>query len=347
MNGLAGSSRSDPLAVGLVGAGAIAQTYFEVFRELDEARIVGVADVRPELANSAAEALGCPSYASHSAMADAERLDAVVVCTPPDTHYDIAMSFVERGVAVLCEKPLAIRLSDAEALLEAAERTGVLVTMAAKFRYVTDVIRAKSIVTSGILGDIILFDNVFATRTDMSRRWNSDPDRSGGGVLIDNGTHSVDIVRYFLGPIAEVLAVEGKRVQGLAVEDTVQMFLASAGGVRATVDLSWSIDKQRDSYIEIYGSNGTVRVGWRESKYRQATSHDWVVFGTGYEKVECMRAQVRNFARAVRGRDQLLITAEDALASVEVIEKAYASLADSRWTPVASNGTRRVSAQVP
>ena len=122
------------------------------------------------------------------------------------------------------------------------------------------------------------------------------------GVLIDNGTHSVDIIRYFLGPIAEVLAVEGKRVQTLAVEDTVQLFVRAASGARGTIDLSWSLDKERDSYIEIYGSNGTVRVGWKESKFRQATSHDWVVFGSGYNKIGAMRAQVENFCRALRGR---------------------------------------------
>ena len=139
--------------------------------------------------------------------------------------------------------------------------------------------------------------------------------------------------------IAEVQAVEGKRVQGLAVEDTVRVFIRSAAGVMGNVDLSWSINKELDSYINIYGSNGTISVGWRESKYRQSTSKDWIVFGKGYNKVQAFRSQIENMARAVRGEEKLLITAEDALASVEVIEACYASLRQQNWVPV--NGPAR------
>jgi predicted dehydrogenase len=112
------------------------------------------------------------------------------------------------------------------------------------------------------------------------------------------------------------------------------MFVRTPNGARGTIDLSWSIDKERDSYIAIYGSNGTVRVGWKESKFRQATSRDWVVFGSGYDKIGAMRAQVENFCRALRGEEPLLITVDDAIASVAVIEQAYRSLDSSRWERV-------------
>lgn len=324
-----------PLSFGLIGAGRIAQSYISAFETVADARIVGVSDVRPEAAAAAAETARCESFHSYESLAGT--VEAVLICTPPAHHAEIAMHFLERGVAVLCEKPLAITAGEARLLLDTAKANSVTMTMAAKFRYVDDVIRAKSIVASGILGEIILLENVFASRAEMSQRWNSDPRLSGGGVLIDNGTHSVDIIRYFLGPIAEVLAVEGKRVQALAVEDTVQMFVRAATGARGTIDLSWSIDKERDSYIEIYGTEGAVQVGWKESRYRQAASPSWVVFGAGYDKIACMRAQLVNFCGAVRGEERLRITADDAIASVEVIEKAYQSLDRAQW--VAVNGS--------
>ena len=168
----------------------------------------------------------------------------------------------------------------------------------------------------------------------MSKRWNSDSAISGGGVLIDNGAHSVDLMRYFLGPLAEVQIVEGKRSQGLDVEETVHIFVRSMNGVMGNIDLSWSINKEQENYISIYGTQGTIKIGWRESKYRHTSTPEWVVFGQGYDKVQAFRSQIENFSRAINGDEQLLITADDALASVEVIEAAYAALRRNQWTSV-------------
>jgi predicted dehydrogenase len=322
------------LNFGIIGAGGIAQAYAQAFEDCELAEVVAVADVRRDAAQALAEELHCKSYDSHQAMARATDLDAVIVCTPPVTHPEICLHFVERSVHVLCEKPLSIDVASARMMLDAARRCNVKLTMASKFRYVEDVVRAKSIVTSGILGEIILFENAFTSRIDMTSRWNSNAAISGGGVLIDNGTHSIDIMRYFLGPLADVQVVEGKRSQGLSVEETVRIFVRSVGGVMGNIDLSWCINKELDNYISIYGSQGTVCVGWKESKYRQSSSQDWVVFGRGYNKVQAFRSQINNFSRAILGEEQLLITAEDALASVEVIEAAYAALRQSQWTTV-------------
>lgn len=319
---------------GLVGAGGIAQAYVQAFAISDRAELVAVADVRPEAAKAMAEGAKCQSFDSYQAMADDISLDAVIICTPPSTHPEICLYFLERKVHVLCEKPLSVSVKSARAMHEAAQRADVILTMASKFRYAEDVVKAKSIVASGILGEIVLFENAFTSRVDMSSRWNANPAVSGGGVLIDNGTHSVDIMRYFLGPLAEVQVVEGKRVQGLPVEDTIRIFAKSTGGVIGNIDLSWSINKELDYYIRIYGSHGTISVGWKESKYRQASSQDWIVFGNGYNKVQSFQSQIDNFSKAIRKEESLLITVEDAIASVEVIEAAYVSLNQNRWTAV-------------
>ena len=324
-----------PLRLGLVGAGAISQSYVQALRGSETACIVAIADVRPQAAKALAESIGCEAYDSQEKFADGG-IDAAIVCTPPDTHPDICQRFFARGMSVLCEKPLAIESSNAAKMIEAATAAGVVFTMASKFRYVDDVIRAKSLVASGVLGEIVLFENAFTSRVDMSRRWNSDPSVAGGGVLIDNGTHSVDIVRYFLGPIEAVSAVEGKRIQGLAVEDTARLFVRTKSGVLGGIDLSWSLNKDLESYIDIYGSNGTIRIGWKESKYRPLSSPDWIVFGKGYDKVQAFRRQVENFCQAIRGEERLLISPEDALASVQVIEAAYKSTRRDDWVTVAA-----------
>ena len=325
---------SSPLKFGLIGAGRIAQAYAQAFAQSEIAKLVAVADVRAGTAQAMAETAKCQSFRSYNVMAEHVELDAVVICTPPVAHPEIGIYFLERQVHVLCEKPLSISIESARTMAAAAQKAGVLLTMASKFRFVEDVIKAKSIVASGILGDIVLFENAFTARVDMSSRWNSQPDISGGGVLIDNGTHSVDIMRYFLGPIAEVQVVEGKRVQALPVEDTVRIFAKSTSGVMGNVDLSWSINKELDHFIRIYGSQGTMSVGWKESKYHQTSSQDWVMFGQGYNKVKAFHAQLDNFVKAIWQQEPLLITAADAVASVEVIAAAYTALNQSHWTPI-------------
>ncbi|OLE44502.1 MAG: oxidoreductase [Cyanobacteria bacterium 13_1_40CM_2_61_4] len=332
---------------GIVGAGAIAQSYALAFESCSMAQVAAGVDARSDAAAALAERLKCKSFTSHSEMAKKSELDAVLICTPPNTHADLCVEFLERGIAVLCEKPLSIDVPSAQGMIETSRRTGVKMTMASKFRFVQDVVLAKALLTSGILGDIVLIENVFTSRVNMTKRWNSDPGISGGGVLIDNGTHSVDLIRFFLGPLAEIHVVEGKRARDLPVEETVHVFVRSTSGVLGTVDLSWSINKEIESYLRIYGSEGTISVGWKDSRFLLSGSRDWHVFGKGYDKVQAFRSQIENFACALRGEEPLLLSLEDAMASVQVIEAAYASLRDSHWVPIPFPGSSRTSVTNP
>jgi predicted dehydrogenase len=327
-------STTSPIRFALVGAGAIAQAYGQAFAQSSRAQLAAVVDCRPEAAAALAAAAGCPAFDSVAAMAAAVAVDAAIVCTPPATHRDVCCDLIQRGLHVLCEKPLAIDSTSACEMIAAAEVHNVVFTMASKFRYVADVNQAKALIAAGTIGEVVLFENVFTGRVDMTSRWNSDPLVAGGGVLIDNGTHSVDVARYCLGELVEIQAMEGHRIQELPVEDTAKMFVRSRAGVLGSIDLSWSVSKELPYFIAVYGSSGTLLVGWRESKYRTATSSDWTVFGAGYNKVDAFKRQIENFAGAVRGEEPLVVTAEDALASVQVIEAAYRSLARGSWEPI-------------
>jgi len=325
---------NQPVRFGLVGAGAISQSYALAFESCSIAKVAAVSDTNLTAAQELAQKLKCGAYSSHSMMAHESELDAVLICTPPITHPDICLEFLEQGIAVLCEKPLSVDVASALQMIQKARSTGIKMTMASKFRFVEDVTRAKNLVASGVLGEIVMVENFFTSHVDMRNRWNSNPAVSGGGVLIDNGTHSVDLIRYFAGPLKEIHVVEGKRSQHLPVEETVHVFVRSESGVLGTVDLSWVINKELESYLRIYGSEGTISVGWKESKFLLSGNREWKLFGKGYNKVQAFRSQIENFAKALRGEEMLLLTLDDALASVQVIESAYASLRDSSWISI-------------
>jgi predicted dehydrogenase len=328
------NSSNTPVRFALVGAGAIAQAYAQAFAKTERAVLAAVVDCRADAAEAMAQAAGCAAFTSVPQMLDMVEVDAAIVCTPPATHPRVCLELITRGVHVLCEKPLAIDSSAAEQMIGAAEMHNVIFTMASKFRYVADVAAAKALIAAGTIGEVVLFENVFTGRVDMTQRWNSDPLVAGGGVLIDNGTHSVDVTRFCLGELAEIQAMEGNRIQELPVEDTAKMFIRSRSGVLASIDLSWSVSKELPYFIAVYGSTGTILVGWRESKYRRTGEQEWTVFGGGYDKVAAFQRQIENFAGAVRGEEPLVVTPEDALASVQVIEAAYRSLARGAWEPI-------------
>jgi len=320
----------------LIGAGGIAQGYLKAFAASDNAELVAVADTDLEAAAHAADASGARVFDSHLSLLRAGGFDAALICTPPASHAPIALELLRCGIHVLCEKPFSTDVASARRMLHVAERAGVTLTMASKFRYVGDVIQAQAFIASGLLGEVLTFENSFTSQVAMAGRWHANPVVSGGGVIIDNGTHSIDILRYLCGPVSAVAAYEGVRVQGLPVEDTAHVVARTTRGVLASIDLSWSCNQETDNYLRVCGTSGAISLGWARSRYRHGDGRGWISFGSGYSKLDALREQLDNFCNALRGEEQLLITPEDALASVEAIAAAYRSLRCDRWIPIDS-----------
>jgi predicted dehydrogenase len=317
----------------LIGAGSIAQAYARAFAASELAELVAVADTNLEAAAGIADTFGCRVFDSHTSLLRSAEFDAALICTPPVSHAPIALELLRCGIHVLCEKPFSVDVASARRMLHVAERVGVTLTMASKFRYVGDVIQAQSLIASGLLGEVLTFENSFTSQVKMAGRWHANPAISGGGVVMDNGTHSVDILRYLCGPVTAVAAYEGVRVQGLAVEDTAHVVARTSKGVLASIDLSWSCNQETDGYLKVCGTQGAISLGWARSKYRHSDD-GWISFGSGYNKFDALRDQLDNFCRSLSGEEELLIKPEDALGSVETIAAAYRSLRCDRWVPI-------------
>ena len=118
------------LKFALIGTGGIAQTYAQAFQTSSCCQLVAVADVRKESADAFAEPFGAKSYDNYKTLAENETIDAVIVSTPPNSHPEIAMYFMQRGTNVLCEKPLCLSVAEAKEMIACAEKSNVKFTMA-------------------------------------------------------------------------------------------------------------------------------------------------------------------------------------------------------------------------
>ncbi len=201
---------SKKFRAGVVGIGFIGAVHIEQLRRLGNVEVVALADSID--AEKKAEALFVPKgYADYKEMVDSENLDCVHICTPNNTHYDIAMYALEHGVNVLCEKPMTTDLAEAEALRKKAKETGLVNAMNLNCRFYPMAYQMREMVKSGEMGDIYsiyggyLQDWLFYD-TDYS--WRLESAVSGASrAFADIGSHWIDLVEFITGlEVAEVLA---------------------------------------------------------------------------------------------------------------------------------------------
>lgn len=318
--------------VGIVGFGRIADTHLEAWTANEGVAVTSVVDDSP-LARERARSMGLTAYQTVGEFLKSERLDAVSICSPPAFHPLQALDILHAGVPVLCEKPLAVDLVSAQELIDGAAQAGVVFQLATKFRHVPDIRKARDLIRHGIIGDPLTFHVEFSGMTDMSNRWNSNAKLSGGGVLIDNGCHAVDTVRFLLSGIVKIQGVPIRPVQHLAVEDSAMMLATTECGATGKITLSWSMKSWSDSYISIQGTCGMIQIGWKKS-YLHVEGEAPVEIGNGYSKLGAHKRMMGMFRDLVQGSEEPWISNEDALASSTVIEAAYRSMQTSRWARV-------------
>ncbi|MBL9078644.1 MAG: Gfo/Idh/MocA family oxidoreductase [Planctomycetes bacterium] len=324
---------ADGLRVAFVGCGAIARSHAEALPAVPALQLAAVAD--PDPAARAAIAGGrVPAFASLDELLAARLpLHAALVLTPPHLHEPQAARLLAAGLHVLCEKPLVPTAAAAERLFAVARAADRRLVLASKFRHGADVAAARALLAEAAIGPLRRYENVFAGRVAMAGRWQADPLRSGGGVLMDNGPHVADLARCLLGPLARVAATCPPPAPGLVVEDTVHLQFTSAAGVLGTADLSWRVPFAQPWYVRLSGDDGAIELGWQQSRWRRHDA-DWQVLGRGYDKRAAFAALLADFAAACTGTRAPSPTADDAAAAVRFVAAAYRAAQSGTWCDV-------------
>jgi predicted dehydrogenase len=321
-----------PLKVVLVGCGRIAHSYATVIDNRPDMTLAAVVDTNPEAARAFGTSFRCNFHTSlDDYLSGNDPAECAVICTPPSDQTETACRLMQRGISVLCEKPFALDSASALKMVEVSRTFGAQLMMGSKFRYISDFIHAKGLIQAGIIGQVLVFEIDFRDAVDMRNRWNIRPEISGGGVLIDSGGHAIDIARYLIDPVLKVRAEEASRVQSPEVEDTVRLDLCTTSGVIGTINLSWTIKNASDDYVRIYGTQGTLCIGWKNSMYRPNGAVDWIRFGEGYSTLKAITRQMINLAEVLAKEGIPETNAEDGLEAVRVVEAAYQSLPTGKW----------------
>jgi len=323
------------LKFALIGCGKTGHSYATVIDNHPKTELAAVIDINPEAARAFGASFSCKAYTSIDEYIAANQLaDCAVVCAYPSGHAEIACRLMQRQISVLCEQPLALDSLSAEKMIDVSHTYGAHLMMSSKFRYVADIIHARGLIQAGILGHVLEFKGDFRDMADMRNRWNSKPELSGGGVLIDKGSVAVDIVRHLFGPIQWVHAEEAQRIQCKEVEDTVRMEVRTISGIMGTIHLSWTLKSAGDDYFRIYGTQGNLCIGWKKSMYRPSGAVDWINYGDGYNTMKALTLQVSNFANVVAEDELPEINDDDEIGSVRTIETAYQSLLTGQYLNV-------------
>lgn len=328
----------DKVRYGIVGMGGMGTGHANTIKTIEECVLAAVCDSVPEVAKERGEEFGVPYHVDYHELIDRPDVDAVVVATPHYLHPEIAIYAMERGKAVISEKPIAVTVSQADAMVEAAKRTGTPFAVMYQTRSEPVWRAAWEIVKAGRLGELYRTMLVYADFRSQayydSAGWRATWKGEGGGVLINQAPHALDRFIWLGGLPSKVMAYTATRIHRIEVEDVAAAMLEYPNGAVGYVYCS-TTEAPGTDFMELCGEKGKLRVLGREIKFWEVPqgvkgfSDTSTEMWKGPQVVEVPvrlpevesghRAILRNMARHLLYGEELIAPGIEGLKSVELI----------------------------
>lgn len=307
---------------------------------MEGVELIGVADDDPMRGQTVAAQNHAQYFHTYEDLLDSKP-DGVIICTENNRHRSVVEMVASRRIHVLCEKPIALTLEDAHAIVDACEKARVVLMTAFPLRFSPALMGIKARLDHGDFGDIYCFNATNQGEVpNKHRAWFVDPDLAGGGAIMDHTVHLVDIMRWFTGSEVESMYARSNKIfhaEEVEVETGALEMLTFENGVFATIDASWS----RPPYWPTWGGLGFEMVTQRGAvvvdAFRQILNvyrHEWqrsqwIPWGS-----DMNHAMVSEFASAIRENRAPRVTGVDGLRAVEATLAAYESTRTGRTVPV-------------
>jgi UDP-N-acetyl-2-amino-2-deoxyglucuronate dehydrogenase len=251
------------IGFGIIGCGMISNFHANAMADVRGAKLVACCDTFPASADRLAAATGCKPYHDLDAMLADPQVEVVTICTPSGAHLEPAVRAAEAGKHVIVEKPLEITLKRCDQIIAACEKAGVLLGTIFPSRFHESSRLIKQAIDQGRFGRLTLGDAYVKWFRDQkyydSGAWRGTWKLDGGGALMNQAIHSVDLLTWFMGPVAEIRALTGTLAhQRIEVEDVAVASLRFENGALGTIEASTAVYPGYLKKIEIHGSEGSA-----------------------------------------------------------------------------------------
>lgn len=342
---------SSPIRLAIVGSGNIANTHAAAIEAIPEVRLRAVCSRNREMAQKLAQPFGAQVIASIEELVASEEIDAVLVATPSGAHVDAVLPVLRAGKHVLCEKPLEVNSERVRAMIEEAKSASVILAGFFPLRQGAGAQAIRKAIDAGRFGRLTFISARVKWFRDLeyyrSSKWRGTWALDGGGALMNQGIHAVDLMQWFGGSPAAVAAFSDTLAHpGIEVEDTLAATVRFANGALGTLEATTSCYPGLDLSLEVSGDRGTailandriefwkfaeelpgdtdIRSGNMGGQIRGGSSDPRAISSEGH------RQQIVDFCRAIRGESSDFIRGDEAAKAVSIVETIYRSIRTSR-----------------
>jgi predicted dehydrogenase len=336
------------LRFGIIGAGNIAPVHAVAINSIEGAELLAVADSNPERGQALADKFGGTPYTDYHDLLARSDVDAVSICLPPYLHAPITLEAAAKGKHVLCEKPMAISLAECDAMIAACGKAGVTLGVIFQGRFEPLALQLKTAIDAGELGQLLWVSaNTFWHRTDayyQSGDWRGILAKEGGGVLMNQAIHAVDLLLWLAGTPARVTAQIRTLNHKIEIEDCAFASMEYENGKLGIIQATTISIPGYPERLEFYGTQGSAiyhkgqgQLEWHfldaekdrtdSSEASNGATRPMDILPTAHI------AQFKDFVKAINENRPPAVTGQDGRVSIELIKAIYRS--SQKNTPIA------------
>ncbi len=341
---------TEKLRFGIVGCGVIGPVHAEAIASLPEAELISVVDINAEKAQKLADKYGARPYTQLQDMLDSEPVDVVIICTPSGLHGELACQVMSSGRHVIVEKPMEITREAIEEMLRVQQATGVKLAVISQHRFDQASQQVHDLVEEKAFGRLVLGNAIVPWWRSQeyydSGDWRGTWELDGGGVLMNQTIHSIDLLQWLMGPVRSVFGYTDTLAHRMETEDVAVAVLRFANGALGIISATTGAYPGVTTRIEIFGDKGSVVIENDSLSYLHLARDDKEsISAYGVTPQECKKSedtsstpqnpaalsvrshalQIADMIRAIREDGTPLVDGYAARHPVEIILSIYES----------------------